>query len=66
VDALTDAEGTSVDPVCGMTVDIAEAKRHELFYVYDYREYAFCARGCLAAFLKDPQRYVAAGGRDAP
>ncbi len=48
------------DPVCGMAVDIAEAKRHGLFYVYDYREYAFCGAACRDRFLARPVAYAIA------
>lgn len=46
---------TAVDPVCGMTVAIADAKhRHER----DGAEYLFCSAGCRAAFAADPSAYV--------
>ena len=48
---------TSVDPVCGMTVQIAAAE-----FVSSYRgqPYYFCCAGCQHAFDKDPQGYLAA------
>src|SRR5262245_6985390 len=53
----------AVDPVCGMTVNIATA-RHvaEL----DGRSWYFCAAVCKERFLKDPQRYGVAVSGSAP
>lgn len=47
--------GEAVDPVCGMTVDIATAK-----YMSEYQDqfYYFCAAGCKTAFDKSPYSYV--------
>lgn len=54
-------EGEAVDPVCGMSVDIATAK-----YMSEYQDrfYYFCAAGCKTAFDKTPETYlgVSAGG----
>lgn len=43
------------DVVCGMEVDpkIAAAKTE-----YKGQMYYFCARGCKAAFEKDPEKYI--------
>jgi xanthine dehydrogenase accessory factor len=53
--------GEAIDPVCGMTVDIASAK-----YMSEYQEqlYYFCAPGCKLSFDKAPQKYlgIPAGG----
>lgn len=53
--------GEAIDPVCGMTVDIASAK-----YMSEYQGqlYYFCAPGCKLSFDKAPQKYlgVPAGG----
>ncbi|HEY6959268.1 MAG TPA: hypothetical protein VI814_10615 [Candidatus Limnocylindria bacterium] len=61
-----------LDPVCGMVVDIAEARDAGLTLERPEREYAFCAAGCLTSFAKDPQRFIpkveewlAAGSPDA-
>ena len=46
--------GAAIDPVCGMTVDIANAKYMSEFegeLVY------FCGAGCKAAFDKEPLKY---------
>ena len=44
-----------IDPVCGMTVDVADARFRT---VHDARTYYFCSAGCLASFTKDPATYV--------
>ncbi|HEX4941950.1 MAG TPA: XdhC family protein [Actinomycetota bacterium] len=46
---------TAIDPVCGMTVDVAVA-RH--FSVYEDRTYHFCSAGCQASFEADPAAFV--------
>lgn len=47
---------TAKDPVCGMSVQTAEAK-----YTFDYKgmTYYFCSQGCKDAFSKDPEKYLA-------
>lgn len=54
----SDAPGVgtvSIDPVCGMTVEIASAQhRHE----HDGQTYYFCAPSCLARFAANPIRYL--------
>jgi xanthine dehydrogenase accessory factor len=53
--APTDA-GVAVDPVCGMSVDVASAKhRAEL----GGRSWFFCCGGCRERFLASPERYGA-------
>lgn len=44
----------AIDPVCGMTVEIATAR-----YVTEYngQKVYFCAAGCKRAFEKEPERY---------
>ena len=49
------------DPVCGMTVDVEQARQKGLTYEYDGREYAFCGKGCMLDFKDDPQQYLDAG-----
>ncbi len=43
------------DPVCGMEVDEKKAADSS-----DYKEatYYFCAKGCKAAFDKEPEKYL--------
>lgn len=45
----------AIDPVCGMTVLIADAKYHTVFETTDYW---FCASGCLRAFESAPFSFV--------
>jgi xanthine dehydrogenase accessory factor len=47
--------GEAIDPVCGMTVDIASAK-----YMSEHERqlYYFCAAGCKMTFDKDPKAYT--------
>jgi xanthine dehydrogenase accessory factor len=44
-----------VDPVCGMTVEVASARYRS---VHAGRTYYFCSAGCLASFETDPASYV--------
>jgi xanthine dehydrogenase accessory factor len=44
-----------IDPVCGMTVDVASARFRT---VYLDRTYYFCSAGCLASFEADPVAYA--------
>jgi YHS domain-containing protein len=48
-----------LDPVCGMTVNIADAREHGLTLEMDDREYAFCGPGCMTSFSKAPHQYRA-------
>jgi xanthine dehydrogenase accessory factor len=47
----------AIDPICGMTVNIATA-RHRA--EWDGRTWYFCAASCRERFLREPQRYAAA------
>ena len=47
----------AVDPVCGMTVLVDDAKYHT---VHDGADYWFCAPGCLRAFESHPAAYATA------
>lgn len=53
---------TAVDPVCGMTVELRQARADGLTAVYDGVEYAFCARGCMLDFLDDPAGFLPTPG----
>jgi xanthine dehydrogenase accessory factor len=44
-----------IDPVCGMTVEVAEARHRS---VHNGRTYYFCSAACLASFETDPASYV--------
>lgn len=48
----------AIDPVCGMTVEIAIA---HFTSEYDGKTYYFCAAGCKRSFDKEPQKYVHLG-----
>lgn len=45
----------AVDPVCGMTVEVASA-RHT--FDYEGTTYYFCCPGCRRAFSKDPADFI--------
>ena len=47
----------AIDPVCGMTVLVDDAKYHS---VVDGTDYWFCAAGCQRAFEADPASYSTA------
>ena len=47
----------AIDPVCGMTVDVASAVYRSTF---EDTTYYFCSAGCLAKFEEDPARFAAA------
>ena len=46
------------DPVCGMEVDIDEARQKGLTLTRDGREYVFCGKGCMLDFRDDPEHYL--------
>lgn len=46
----------AIDPVCGMTVDIATAKHS---YELDGTMYYFCCPHCRKRFVDNPQKYLA-------
>lgn len=46
-----------IDPVCGMTVDPADASGP---FEHAGRTYYFCCQGCLEKFRADPTKYLAA------
>ena len=48
-----------LDPVCGMTVDVAKAEEAGFTTEHDGRTYAFCRSGCLRAFQEEPAVYAA-------
>ncbi|HYS25442.1 MAG TPA: HAD-IC family P-type ATPase, partial [Vicinamibacterales bacterium] len=51
----TPANKEVVDPVCGMTIDPADAAGHA---DYNGATYYFCAESCLERFKADPERYL--------
>ena len=48
-----------LDPVCGMTVGVAQAEADGLTLEHDGRTYAFCRSGCMRAFQEEPATYAA-------
>lgn len=46
---------TAVDPVCGMTVDVAPSNHP---FEHEGRTYYFCCPGCRHAFAKDPAAFL--------
>jgi xanthine dehydrogenase accessory factor len=46
---------TAIDPVCGMTVDVAVARHRS---VHEGLTYHFCSGGCQASFEADPAAFV--------
>lgn len=55
-----------IDPVCDMTVNVAEAAAKGLTMELDGRTYAFCAKRCLKDFTADPTKWVAEGDASEP
>jgi xanthine dehydrogenase accessory factor len=47
----------AIDPVCGMTVSVSEARHRS---IHEGMTYYFCSAGCLAKFEADPAGYVGA------
>jgi P-type Cu+ transporter len=52
-----------LDPLCGMSVDVAQAEADGLTVEHDGRTYAFCRSGCLRAFGEEPATYAANADR---
>ena len=48
-----------LDPVCGMTVDVAKAEADGFTIEHEGKTYAFCRSGCLRAFREEPEVYAA-------
>ncbi len=48
-----------LDPVCGMTVDVAKAEEAGLTLEHEGKTFAFCRPGCLRAFQEEPTVYAA-------
>jgi YHS domain-containing protein len=46
------------DPVCGMTVDIADARAKGLVTTQEGVEYVFCGKGCFLEFRDDPETFL--------
>lgn len=50
--------GKALDPVCGMTVDIAVATGKGLTFNHAGSDYYFCGKGCKLDFAEEPGRYL--------
>lgn len=48
------------DPVCGMTVDVEQARARGLATTHEERAYVFCGKGCFLDFGDDPEHFLAA------
>ena len=48
------------DPVCGMTVDMDQARTKGLVREHGGREYGFCGKGCFLEFGDDPGAFLKA------
>lgn len=53
------ADGTILDPVCDMVVDVEEQRGHALTSEYSEKTYAFCSSGCKRSFDENPADYAA-------
>jgi YHS domain-containing protein len=53
------------DPVCGMTVDVRQARANGLVAAHQGHEYAFCGKGCFLEFRDAPNRFLEPGYRPA-
>ena len=53
------ATAEAIDPICGMTVDPAEARAAGLVSEHDSRSWFFCAPGCKKRFDADPAAALA-------
>jgi xanthine dehydrogenase accessory factor len=49
------APNEAIDPVCGMTVEIAGAEHHT---EYNGQTFYFCCAGCQESFESDPEKYL--------
>ncbi|WP_052889640.1 XdhC family protein [Thermogemmatispora carboxidivorans] len=54
--AVAPAPATAIDPVCGMIVEVAAARRRS---TYQGQDFYFCCPACKRLFESDPQRYLA-------
>ena len=54
-----------IDPVCGMTVDVARAEADGLLLEYEDRTFAFCRTGCRRAFMEEPVGFAAKADAEA-
>jgi YHS domain-containing protein len=50
---------TVLDPVCGMTVNVAHAEEAGLTVEHEGRTFAICRSGCRRAFEEEPTAFAA-------
>ena len=55
----TERPAKLIDPVCGMTVDVARAEAAGLLLEHEGKTWAFCRDGCRRAFIEETEVYVA-------
>jgi YHS domain-containing protein len=55
---MTERPSHLIDPVCGMTVEVAHAEAAGLLLDYDGRTFAFCGAGCRRAFVEETSAYL--------
>ena len=48
------------DPVCGMMVDVGQARAKGLAASHEGHEYVFCGKGCFLEFRDDPKAFLRA------
>ena len=60
-DTAAEVGDKAKDLVCGMTVDVHDARSKGLATTYEDREYVFCGKGCLLEFRDDPEKYLDPG-----
>lgn len=53
-----EASGGAIDPVCGMTVTVEDARARDLHLQHEGVDYWFCGKGCKLDFGEDPGRYL--------
>ena len=56
---MQDRPATVIDPVCGMTVEVARAEAEGRTLEHEGRTFAFCRPGCARAFQEEPEAYAA-------
>jgi xanthine dehydrogenase accessory factor len=54
-ETVAEARHEELDPVCGMTVDVADARFRT---VHENLTYYFCSAACLESFRGDPAKYL--------
>jgi YHS domain-containing protein len=55
MDNKAEAGAVAIDPVCGMDVEVPDAKYSATFQGVDYY---FCGRGCKLEFEDDPEHFL--------